>query len=152
MLKEKYGSGRARCFLQVLESQHSSLVFVGAPTQGCCSPLSHARTKCSPRDSSLPLRHGELIIIVYTFELGHPEALLVITELLTVTKLIRWCWSLIKNNKQEFSLDLSETNDNGKWTQATLNALMRLLTTLLSTLSSSLSKVSSSHSMSFFTW
>ena len=40
MLKVKRGEGTRLCFAEVSESRHSPLVLVGAPTQGCSSPLS----------------------------------------------------------------------------------------------------------------
>jgi hypothetical protein len=45
-------------FPEVSKSRHSPLVLVGAPAQGYHSPLVLARTKCSLRDDSLPLRRG----------------------------------------------------------------------------------------------
>ena len=60
MLKVKRGKGTRRYFLNVSESHHSPLVLVGAPTQGCSSPLIHARIKCSLWADSLTLRRGEL--------------------------------------------------------------------------------------------
>ena len=45
MLKVKRGKGMRRCFVEVSESRHSPLVLARAHTQGCSSPLIHARTK-----------------------------------------------------------------------------------------------------------
>ena len=60
MLKVNREGGTRRCFAEVSESRHSSLVLVGAPAQGCSSPLIRARIKCSLQvDSSTP-HHGEL--------------------------------------------------------------------------------------------
>ena len=59
MLKVKRGEGTRRCFAEVSESRHSTLVLVGAPAQGCTSPLIHAKIKCSLRADSLTPRHGE---------------------------------------------------------------------------------------------
>lgn len=43
------------------------LILVGAPAEGCCSPLICARTKCSiPIDSS-SLQHGKLLVTMYMF-------------------------------------------------------------------------------------
>lgn len=39
--------GMALGFLKVPENRHSTLILVGAFTQGCLSPLIYARTKCS---------------------------------------------------------------------------------------------------------
>ena len=46
--------------LKVSESHYSPLVLVGAPAQGCSSPLFRARIKCSLQADSLTLCHGEL--------------------------------------------------------------------------------------------
>ena len=59
MLKVKRGKGTRRCFPKVSESRHSPLVLVGAPAQGCSSPLIHARIKFSLWADSLTLHHGE---------------------------------------------------------------------------------------------
>ena len=59
MFKVKRGKGTRQYFPEVSESHHSPLVLIGAPAQGCCSPLIHARIKCSLRVDSLTLRHGE---------------------------------------------------------------------------------------------
>ena len=48
-----------RCFAEVSESRRSPLVLVGAPVQGCSSPLIRARIKCSLRVDSSILRRGE---------------------------------------------------------------------------------------------
>ena len=57
LLKVKRG-GTQRCFTDVSESRHSSLVLVGAPAQACSSPLIRAKIKCSLRVDSLTLRRG----------------------------------------------------------------------------------------------
>ena len=59
MLKVKRGEGTWRCFAEVLESRHSSLVLVGASAQGYSSPLIHTNIKCSLWTDSLTPRHGE---------------------------------------------------------------------------------------------
>ena len=59
MLKVKRGEGTRRCFAEVSKSPHSPLILVGAPAQGCSSPLICARIKCSLRVDSLILRRGE---------------------------------------------------------------------------------------------
>jgi hypothetical protein len=46
-------------FSQGIESHHSPLVLVGAPAQGCSSPLIHARIKCTLRADSLTLCRDE---------------------------------------------------------------------------------------------
>ena len=59
MLKVKREGVTQRCFAEVSESHHSPLVLVGAPAQGCSSPLIRARIKCSLWVDSLTLRRGE---------------------------------------------------------------------------------------------
>ena len=59
MLKVKRGKGTQRCFSEVSEIHHSPLVFVGAPAQGCSSPLIRARIKSSLWADSLTLRRDE---------------------------------------------------------------------------------------------
>ena len=52
----------------------SPQVLVGAPAQGCSSPLIRVRIKCSLRADSLTLRHGESPTTGSQLELGHPQA------------------------------------------------------------------------------
>ena len=59
MRKIKREGGTWWCFAELSESHHSPLVLIGAPAQGCSSPLIHARIKCSLWVDSLTLRHGE---------------------------------------------------------------------------------------------
>ena len=59
MLKVNREVGTRRCFAVVSESRHSPLVLVGAPAQGCSSPLIHVRIKCSLRVDSSTLCRGE---------------------------------------------------------------------------------------------
>ena len=59
MLKVKRRRRTWRYFSEVLESHHSSLVLVGAPAQGCSSPLIRARIKCSLQVDYSTLRRGE---------------------------------------------------------------------------------------------
>ena len=59
MLKVRREKGTRRYFSNVSESRHSPLVLVGAPVQGCSSPLIHARIKCSLWVDSSTLRRGE---------------------------------------------------------------------------------------------
>jgi hypothetical protein len=65
-----YSKAMVRRCLNILsrpESRHSLLILVGALTEGCCSPLICARTKCSlPIDSS-SLQHGKLLVTMYMF-------------------------------------------------------------------------------------
>ena len=58
-LKVNREGGTRRCFAKVSESRHSPLVLVGAPAQGCRSPLIRARIKCSLRVDSSTLHRGE---------------------------------------------------------------------------------------------
>jgi hypothetical protein len=53
------GKEHGDVFPEVSESRHSPLVLVGAPAQGCSSPLIRARIKCSLRADSLTLHRGE---------------------------------------------------------------------------------------------
>jgi hypothetical protein len=62
-------------FLEVSKRRHSSLLLVGAPTQGYRSHLVLARTKCSLRDNPLPLRRGGSLMTAYNLELGHQQIL-----------------------------------------------------------------------------
>ena len=66
--------GMRRCFADVSESRHSPLVLVGAPTQGCSSPLIRVRIKCSLWVDSSTLRRGESPKSRSQLELGHPQA------------------------------------------------------------------------------
>ena len=59
MLKVKRGENTRGCFAEVSESRHSPLVLVGAPAQGCSSPLIHVRIKYSLQADSSTLHHGE---------------------------------------------------------------------------------------------
>ena len=59
MLKVKREEGTWRWFIEVSESRHSPLVLVGAPMQGCSSPLIGARIKCSLWVDSSTLHRGE---------------------------------------------------------------------------------------------
>ena len=74
MLQVKRGEGTRRCFVKVSKSRHSPLVLVGAPAQGCSSPLIHTRIKCSLWADSLTLRHGESPHNRSQHDLGHPQA------------------------------------------------------------------------------
>ena len=64
-----------RCFAEVLESRHSSLVLVEAPAQGSYSPLVCARTKCSLRADSSTLRRGESPKTAHKLDTSHPQEL-----------------------------------------------------------------------------
>ena len=86
MLKVKRGEETRRGFAEVSESRHSPLVLVGAPAQGCSSPLIRERIKCSLRVDSSTLRRGESPTTAHNLELGHPQALRMITELPITTK------------------------------------------------------------------
>ena len=77
MLESKGGGqeNARRCFDEVLESRHSPLVLVGAPAQGSCFPLVHARIKCSLWADSSTLRHGESPKTTHKLDTSHPQEL-----------------------------------------------------------------------------
>lgn len=64
--QSKEGSLTRWHFDEKLESRHSPLLLIGAPTQGCRSLLIHVRTKCFLHIDYLPLRYNESPIIIYT--------------------------------------------------------------------------------------
>ena len=106
------------------------LVLVGAPTQGYSSPLIHARIKCSLRVDSSTLRRGESPTTAHNLELGHPQALRMITELPITTKPSRWWRSprVTSMNSHLTTRSLMRTMDAHF---ATLDSLMRLLSWIL---------------------
>jgi len=67
------GRGTWWCFAKESESRNSPLVLVGAPTQGSCSPLVRARTKCSLRANSLTLCHSESPTTAHKLDTTHPQ-------------------------------------------------------------------------------
>ena len=82
--------GTRRCFAKVLESHHSPLVLVGAPAQGCSSPLIRARIKCSLRVDSSTLRRGKSPKAAHNLSWVTHKLRRVITKLPTTTKPSRW--------------------------------------------------------------
>jgi len=112
MLKVKREKGTRWCFSEVSESRHSSLVLIGAPAQGCSSPLIRARIKCSLRADSLTLYRGESPTTAHNMTW-------VIHKLHQMT--------ITKSNKHKLSLDQDKPNEKGGCTLATLYALMRSL-------------------------
>jgi hypothetical protein len=89
-LLECKGLGTRQCFPEVSESRHSPLVLVGAPAQGCSSPLIHARIKCSLRADSLTLRRGESPTTAHKMSWVIHKLRRMITKLSIITKPSRW--------------------------------------------------------------
>jgi hypothetical protein len=119
MLKVKRRRGMRWCFFEVLESRHSPLVLVGAPTQGCSSPLIHARIKCSLWADSLTLRHGESLTTAHKTTWVIHKLRRMITKLSITTEPSR-C-------KHKLLLDHDKPNEKGGCTLATPYALIRSL-------------------------
>ena len=90
MLKIKRGKGTRRCFPEVSESRRSPLVLVGAPAQGCSSPLIHARIKCSLRVDSSTLRRGESPTTAHNLSWVIHKLRRMITKLPITTNPSRW--------------------------------------------------------------
>jgi hypothetical protein len=90
MHKVKRGRGTWRCVFDVLESHHSPVVLVGAPTQGCSSTLIRARIKCSLRTDSLTLRRGESPTTAHIMTWVIYKLRQMITKLSITTKPSRW--------------------------------------------------------------
>ena len=86
MLKIKREKGTRRCFLEVSKSHHSPLILVGAPAQGCSSPLIRARIKCSLRVGFFDTPSRQITQSRSQLESGHPQSLRMITELPITTK------------------------------------------------------------------
>jgi hypothetical protein len=127
-LLECKGLGTWRCFPEVSKSRHSALVLVGAPTQGCSSPLIHARIKCSLRADSLTLHHGESSTTAHKMSWVIHKLRRMITKLPITTKPYRWWWSPRVTSKNShltttskmrrwmhtcYSLDTSEDSHTG---------------------------------------
>ena len=90
MLKIKKGKGMRQCFAEVSESRHSPLVLVGAPAQGCSSPLIRARIKCSLRVDFLTLHHGESPTTAHNLSWVIHKLHQMITKLPITIKPSRW--------------------------------------------------------------
>ena len=86
MLKVKRGKGTRRCFPKVSESHHSPLVLIGAPAQGCTSPLISARIKCFLRADSLTLCRSESPITAHKVTWVIHKLYRMITKLSITTK------------------------------------------------------------------
>jgi hypothetical protein len=115
-----------QCFTDVLETRHSPLVLNGALVHECRS-LIHANTKRSLQDGSLPPPHGKPLRTMYTFELDlSPTNSIDDQQILNHHQTIYGILTT-KSNKQGLSPNLSKSNVNGGCTQASLNALIRLL-------------------------
>jgi hypothetical protein len=99
-------------FVEESKSRHSSLVLVGAPTQGYRSPLVLARTKCSIWDDPLPLWRGGSLTTTYKFEPGHQQVLWGDHRTPIATKLSRWCRSP-RVTSHRLSLDQEKPNACG---------------------------------------
>jgi hypothetical protein len=84
------GQGTRRCFPEVSESCHSPLVLVGAPAQGCSSPLIRIRIKCSLRADSSTLRRGESPTTAHKMSWVIHKLRRMITKLPITTKPSRW--------------------------------------------------------------
>jgi hypothetical protein len=82
--------GTRRYFSEVSESRHSPLVLVGAPAQGCSSPLIHARIKYSLRANSLTLCRGESLTTAHKMSWVIHKLRRMITKLPITTKPSRW--------------------------------------------------------------
>ena len=90
MLKVNREGGTRRCFAEVSKSRHSPLVLIGAPAQGCSSPLIHARIKCSLWVDLLTLHSGESPTTAHNLSWVTHKLRRVITKLPTTTKPSRW--------------------------------------------------------------
>jgi len=99
-----------RCFAKVSKSHHSPLVLVGAPAQGPCSPLVHARTKCSLRADSSTLCHGTRTT-AHKLDTSHPQDLQVIF-VPPITTASRW-WRSPRVTSKELSHDPNKALESG---------------------------------------
>ena len=86
MLKVKRGKGTRRYFPQVSKSLHSPLVLVGAPAQGCSSPLIRTMIKCSLWADSLILCRSESPTIAHNLSWVIHKLRRMITKLPITTK------------------------------------------------------------------
>jgi len=106
------GRGTPRCFTEVSESHHSPRVLVGAPTQGSCSPLDRARTKCSLWADSSTLHHGESLTTAHKLDTSHPQGHWVIFVPPITTEPSRW-WRSPRVTSNELSLDPNKAKESG---------------------------------------
>jgi hypothetical protein len=126
MLKIKRGREMWRCFFEVSKSHHSPLVLIGAPAQGCSSPLICAGIKCSLWADSLTLCHGESSSTAHTITWVTHKLRRMITKLSITTEPSRWWWSPRVTNTNSH-LTKTSLMRKGGCTLATLYALMRSL-------------------------
>ena len=104
--------GTRRCFAEVSESRHCTLVLIGAPVQGPCSPLVHARTKCSLRADSSTLRRGESPKTAHKLDTSHPQELRAVFMPPVTTEPSRW-WRSPRVTSKELSLDPNKALESG---------------------------------------
>ena len=119
----EYKRMRARrmrwCFAKVSESRHSPLALIGAPAQGPCSPLVHARTKCSLRADSSTLHHGESPKTTHKLDTSHPQALPEVFVSPITTEPSRW-WRSPRVTSKELLLDPNRALESGGCTHELL--------------------------------
>ena len=123
--QSKVKQRNAAMFSKVMESRHSPLFLVGAPAQGCSSPLIRARIKCSVRADSLTLRRGESSTTAHNMTWVIHKLHRMITKLPT-TKPSRW-WRSPRVTSTNSHLTKTSLNEKGGFTLATPYALMRSL-------------------------
>jgi hypothetical protein len=125
MLESK-GQGTWRCFPEVSESHHSSLVLVGAPVQGCSSPMIHAWIKCSLRADSLTLRHGESSKTAHKMSWVIHKLCRMITKLSITTKPSRW-WRSPRVTSKNSHLTVTSLRDRWMHTCYSLSLMGSLI-------------------------
>ena len=91
MLKVNREGGTQRCFAEVSESCHSPLVLIGAPVQGCSSPLIRTRSKCSLWVDSSTLHRSESPTTAHNLSWVIHKLHQMITKLPITTK-PSWWW------------------------------------------------------------
>ena len=112
MFKVKREEKTRRCFVEISESRHSPLVLVGAPAQGCSSPLIRARIKCSLWVDSSTLRHGESPTTTRNLSWVIHKLCWMITKLSNHHQAVQ-VMTITKSNKHELSLDHDKPNEKG---------------------------------------
>jgi len=100
------------CFTEVSKSRHTPLVLVGAPTQGPCSPMVHARTKCSLWADSLTLRRGESPTTTHKLDTSHPQELRTVFVPPITMEPSRW-WRSPRVTSKKLSLDPNKALESG---------------------------------------
>jgi len=111
-----------RCFVEVSESRHSPLVLVGAPAQGCCYPLVHARTKCSLRADSSTLRRCESPKTAHKLDTSQLQELWAVFVPPITTEPSRR-WRSPRVTSKELSLDPNKALESGGCTLDSWNSL-----------------------------